>query len=368
VSELSRRVAVVGVGSSRFGNFPESDANGLAAEALRNALDDAGLRANEIDGLVVNRVPHYARFGEMTGISPRWGAQFPAEGRMSGISIEAAVMAIACGMASTVALVYGNNGRSRRVYYGGDPSFWAPWGMTSPGAQHALLWRKHMLRYGSTTEQLGQIAVTFREHALLNPNAVMKRPISLEDHRNARYIAEPLGLFDYCLINDGGVALILTSAERARDLRKPPVYIAGMARADDYRAASTCPDDFWFGAMQQCAERVYAMAGLGREAVDVLQIYDNFTPTVVFSLEGFGFCAQGEGGRFVENGRLRLSGALPANTSGGHLSESYMQGWGLNVEAVRQVRGECGPRQVAGCNVAQFLCATPCSVSIIYTR
>ncbi|HEY7294835.1 MAG TPA: thiolase family protein, partial [Dehalococcoidia bacterium] len=129
-----------------------------------------------------------------------------------------------------------------------------------------------------------------------------------------------------------------------------------------------CPDDFWFGAMQQCAGRVYAMAGLGGEAVDVLQIYDNFTPTVVFSLEGFGFCPRGEGGRFVEDGKLRLGGALPANPSGGHLSESYMQGWGLNVEAVRQVRGECGPRQVPQCNVAQFLCATPCAVSIIYTR
>src|SRR5258708_5717703 len=164
-NEISRRVAVVGVGNSRFGNFPDSDASGLAAEALAAALDDAGLRPADVDGLVVNRVPHYARFGEMTGISPRWGMQLPAEGRMSGISIETAVMAIASGMASTVALVYGNNGRSRRVYYGGDPSIWAPWGMTSPGAQHALMWRKHMLRYGSTTEQLGQIAVAFREHA-----------------------------------------------------------------------------------------------------------------------------------------------------------------------------------------------------------
>jgi acetyl-CoA acetyltransferase len=294
---------------------------------------------------------------------------------MSGAGVDLAASAIGAGRCRAVALVYGNDGGSARATYGGAgegygtaASLTLPYGMTSPGAFYALMLQRHRHLYGTTEEQLATVATTFRHHASLNPGAVMRTPLSREDYLASRYIVEPMHLFDYCLINDGGVALILTSAERARDLRKPPVYIAGMARADDYRNASTCPDDFWYAALQQCAERVYPIAGVERKDVDVLQVYDNFTPTVVFSLEGLGFCPQGEGGRFVEGGRLQLGGELPSNTSGGHLSESYMQGWGLNVEAVRQLRGECGPRQVADCEVAQFLCATPCAVSIIYTR
>jgi acetyl-CoA acetyltransferase len=225
-----------------------------------------------------------------------------------------------------------------------------------------------MEQYGTTTDQLGAIACAFRRHASLNPQAVMRTPFTLEEYRAARYICEPLRLLDYCLINDGGVAMILTSTERARDLKKPPATLRGFAQASALAGSTFPPEDFWRAPMREVAADVYAMAGAGPQDMDALMIYDNFTPTVLFSLEGFGFCAPGESGPWVEEGRLGLGKALPTNTSGGHLSESYMQGWALNVEAVRQVRGECGARQVADAALVQYMTAAPVITSIIYGR
>jgi acetyl-CoA acetyltransferase len=228
--------------------------------------------------------------------------------------------------------------------------------------------RRHMEQYGTTARQLGAVATAFRRHASLNPDAVMRTPVTLEEYLAARFVCEPLRLLDYCLINDGGVAMILTTAERARALRKPPVYIRGFAQAAEFAGSTFPPDDFWRRPMQLAAADVYAMAGVGPADIDALMIYDNFTPTVLFSLEGFGFCPVGESGPWVADGRLGLGGALPTNTSGGHLSESYMQGWALNVEAVRQVRGECGARQVADAELVQYLTAAPVITSMIYGK
>ena len=255
--------------------------------------------------------------------------------------------------------------------YGGDeiPGFWNPWGFTSPGAIHAMMFRRHMHQYGTKTSQLAEVSVAFRHHANLNPDAVMHgRPMTIEDHENARFICEPLRLFDYCLINDGGVALIMTTKDRAQDLKKPPVYISGVGMADKFTGSSFPDTDFWYEPLQACAEQVYAMAGVTPADIDCLQAYDNFSPTVLFTLEGLGFCGRGESGSFVEGGRLQVGHELPTNTSGGHLSHSYMQGWELNVEAVRQLRGECGDRQVADCDVVQYASATPRCISIIYRR
>src|SRR5499426_1229012 len=275
--ELSGRVAVAGVGTTRYGKLPEYDAYDLGVWALKEALADCGLGFDAIDGLIVNRIPDYQRFGEITGLDPRYTNTTPGQGRFSGICIQTAVAVIAAGMAETVALVYGNNGRSAGDHYGGasdaygsgGAGLWFPYGMTSPGAFHALMMRRHMEQYGTTAAQLGAVAMAFRKHASLNPDAVMRTPFTIEDYLAARFICEPLRLLDYCLINDGGVAMM---------------------------------------------------------------IYDNFTPTVLFSLEGFGFCPVGESGPWVADGKLQLGGAFPTNTSGGHLSESYMQGWALNVE------------------------------------
>jgi len=369
-SLLRDKVCIVGIGNTKYGNFPETDAYGLGAEALDKALKDAGLKLDDIDGVVVNRISSYELFSEIIGMkNQRFGFQLQAAGRMSAASVMIAAMALHTGQARNIALVYGNNGRSSRVFYGGELGLWAPWGLTSPGARHAMMARRHMHLYGTKSEQLGHVGMTFRNHAALNPNAVMRKPYTIEEHQASRYIVEPLHLLDYCLINDGGVALVMTTAERAQDLPKPPVYISGFARRDTYINSSFYSmDDFWYEALQDISGRVYQAAGITREDVDALMIYDNFSPTVLFSLEGMGFCPRGEGGPFVEEGHLGLAGRYPTNTSGGHLSESYMQGWGLITEAIRQLRGECEQRQVPNCNVVQYICASPISSSIIFRR
>jgi acetyl-CoA acetyltransferase len=374
--ELRNRVAVVGVGNTPFGRLPGHSAYDLGVWAFKEALADAGLRPADIDGLIVNRIPDYQRFGETVGIDPGFAAITPGQGRMSGASIETAVAAIHAGLCTTVALVYGNNGRSAGAKYGGDTDGygsggagqWFPYGMTSPGAVHGMMFRRHMHRYGTTTRQLAEVGVAFREHASLNPAAVMREPITIEQHQASKFIVDPLRLFDYCLINDGGVCLILTSAERARDRPRPPVYVRGFSQATRLKDSTFPDEEFWYEPLSKAAREVYEMAGVTREDLDALMIYDNFSPTVLFSLEGFGFCGRGESGPFVEGGTLSLGGRLPSNTSGGHMSESYMQGWALNVEAVRQLRGECGLRQVKDARLVQYMCAAPLVTSIIYGR
>jgi len=372
LAQLKDQIAVIGVGNTRYGSFPDTDEYGLAAQAFRNAVVDCGISKNVIDGLLVCRIPYYARMGEVLGLDPRWTLTLPPHGRMSGMGIIEAAQALASGQAKYVALMYANIGRSRRVNYGGDenPSTWDPWGFTSPGAAHAMMFRRHMELYGTTTRQLAEVSVAVRYHATLNPDAVMRNPITIEDHESARFITAPLRLLDYCLINDGAVCLILTTKERAYDFAKRPVLISGFGGRESFTqsAISNFDIDFWYPAVKQAGEESRAMAGVSHNDIDGLMCYDNFSPTVLFSLEGLGFCKQGESGQYVEGGTLQLGGELPVNTDGGHLSNSYMQGWALNVEAVRQLRGECGARQIPDCEVVQYVQSTPCTRSIIYTR
>jgi acetyl-CoA acetyltransferase len=241
------------------------------------------------------------------------------------------------------------------------------YGMTSPGAYVAMMYRRYQYLYGVPDGALAPLAINNRKNGALNPNAVMQAPITYETYIAARFIAEPLRLFDYCLINDGGVVFIVTSAERARDLRKPPVYVTATAATADITNYYTS-DDFFYTACRDVADRLYPAAGIGPKDVDCAQIYDNFTPTILFSLEAFGFCPRGEAWQWVKDGRIELGGQLPVNTSGGHTAESYMQGWALHVEAVRQLRGEAGERQVPGCEVAQYICASPIVTSHILRR
>jgi acetyl-CoA acetyltransferase len=368
--------AIVGVGHTRYGRLPEFDAYELGLWALKEAVADCGITFADIDGLIVNRIPDYQRFCEIAGIDPDYVNVTPGQGRFSGIDIETAAALIRDGLASTVALVYGNNGRSAGDRYGGandtygsgGAGNWFPYGMTSPGAFHALMTRRHMELYGTTPDQLGTVSKTFREHAALNPAAVMRTPFTLAEYHASRWICEPLHLLDYCLINDGGVALILTAADRARDLRQPPVYLRGYGMATVLAGSTFPPDDFWRGAMRKASSKAFTAAGVTPSDISTLMIYDNFTPTVLFSLEGHGYCDEGESGAFVAEGHLALGGRYPANTSGGHLSESYMQGWALNLEAVRQVRGECGARQVKDCQFAHYMAAAPVVTSIIYGK
>jgi acetyl-CoA acetyltransferase len=370
-----REVAIVGVGQSDFGAlYAHKDARrdeyALGAEALRTALADAGLDKSEIDGLITTRLA-YGQAGDAYGIKhPRIINGMEGSGRMSGAAVQHATMLIETGQADTIALVYGNNGRSVQMKYGGG-AFGTPttpydsmYGMTSPGASVALMYRRYQHQYQVPDGALAPIALNNRRNAELNPVAVMQKPLTEEEYLQGRFIAEPLRLHDYCIINDGGVALILTTVERARDLRKRPVKIAataGMGVLSNYYH----DPEFFFPACQDVAARVYGQSGYGPDDLDCVQIYDNFTPVVLFSLEGFGFAPQGEAWQWATSERIAREGTTPLNTAGGHTSESYMQGWAHHVEAVRQIRGEADERQVADCNVAQYICASPIVTSHI---
>ncbi|MFX1764859.1 thiolase family protein [Paraburkholderia sp. A1RI-2L] len=370
---MKSSVAVVGVGTTGFGRLPDRTSFDLGVEALQAALDDAGLEAADIDGLVVARIPDNQRFAELAGLAPKVSSTWPAAGRVCGIAIAYAAMLIESGQARRVALVYGNDGRSAGATYGGagdayggGMSFWAPYGMTSPGAFHALMYARYAHEHRSDPAALAEISLTFRRHAALNPLAVMKKPLTRDDYFASRYIAEPLRLLDYCLINDGGVAMIMSAAQEARGLAKPPVYLAGHGQCADFAGASFPPADHWRGALASAHESARAMAGRGAAEADALMLYDNFTPAVLFELEGLGLAEAGRADRLVLDGALGLQGAHPANPSGGHLSESYMQGWALNVEAVRQIRGEALARQIPGAETIVYACTAPQSSVLIY--
>ncbi|MFN4099824.1 MAG: thiolase family protein, partial [Pararhodobacter sp.] len=260
---------------------------------------------------------------------------------------------IDAGLATNVACVFGDaarTGGSRFNRASGWGDSWGIWGMYAAAANSAIAASRHMALYGTTSRQLGEVAVACRRHASMNPNAVMREPITLDDHQASRWVVEPFHLLDCCLISDGGVCIIVSSAERARDMKQPLVTIAGMGQA--YTSRTLGREDWWYVPHQKDAlARAFKMARMGPGDIEVAQLYDNFTMSVLLWLEHAGFCKVGEAGAFVEGGRIQLGGDLPVNTAGGNLSESYMEGWLHIVEGVRQMRHACGPRQVGGAEV-----------------
>lgn len=371
-------VAIAGVGNTDFGalyyrrNMERSDYD-LAVEAFDAALEDCGIGRSEIDGLLCMRIPTYVRFTNIIKLRHlRHTNCYEGDGRMSGVMVQHAVALIQAGICTTVACVYGNNGRSVQAKYGGEArpnspaEFEQMFGMTSPGASVGMMFNRYRHLYGAPEDALAPLALNNRRNAALTPQAVMKTPITYDEYMNARFIAQPLRLYDYCLINDGGTAMIVTTLARAKALKKTPVLIRGTASSTDltnYYAS----DDIFAEACRICADRLYEASGLGPKDADCLQIYDNFTPTIIYSLEGFGYAGRGEGWQFVRDGRIELGGEYPINTSGGHTGESYMQGWGHQIEAVRQLRGECGARQVPDCKVVHYICVSPITVSHMLT-
>lgn len=380
-----RSAAIVGVGHSdwvgdwrrtRAGEKP-TDSYGYGATAFRAALADAGIARSDIDGLIAGPTTAYERTAEILGLDLRWGGQADAVQ-----AVIQACLAIEAGLAEVIALVYGNNQRSAGTQYGGPDAmggaaylsyiYHAPWGFTSQGALYAMMFRAYQHERGISEAELGEVAVAERAWAALNPNAIMREPVTREDYLASRYICEPLRLFDYCLINDGGVALIVAEAERAKRISQNPVFVAGIGRSDLNRGAtSTEPrlTSFYLPAQQEAAKRSFDLAGVGPEDVDILQVYDSFSVHVPLAIEGYGYCPVGEAGRFLREKGIGPGGALPTNTSGGHLSESYMQGWNHHIEAVRQLRHECGARQVPDCRHVHYTSdiAGKC-MSIVYAR
>ncbi len=356
---LKDKYAIVGTGQTRVGKLPELSDYGIQLTAIKNALDDAGLKKQDIDGVVTHshmlgavRV-HHQRVSELLGINTDFGLSISSGGATAALMIQTAVMAIETGMCKTVLCVHGDKRATRRDSAGLEAveEFGPEYGMFGATAHHALGLTRHMHEYGTTHEQLGAIAVAFRKHAMLNPEAQMREPMTLEDYLRSRWIVWPFHLLDCCLTSDGGAAVIVTSAERAKDLRQPPVYVMGMGRANHSRGW-TYGTHLTELAAKESGAKAFGMAGIKPADVDTAQLYDAYTYVVLATLEDYGFCKKGEGGQFAQGGRLELGGALPTNTSGGMLSEGYVEGMLQITEAIRQLRGQAGARQVRDAEIA----------------
>ncbi|MBB5080509.1 thiolase C-terminal domain-containing protein [Nonomuraea endophytica] len=348
------RTAVVGVGYTPFTKDSQVSTLTLACRAIMAALADAGLDPSDVDGLATHRVGDSVApslVGPALGIDdPSWYLDQFGGGSVSHAVAGQAALAVAAGLADTVVFYRAINARSEfRMGQAANPSpevqYQAPYGLTAPVQHFALAARAHMLKYGTTEEHLGRIAVRQRAHAAKNPRALMRTPITLDDYLASRWIAEPFRLLDCCLETDGACALVITTAERARSLHRTPVLISAAAWGGGQSFLSGA--DPTVSAAATLAPRLYGMAGLTPADVDVAQLYDCFTYSVLVQLEDYGFCAKGEGGPFAASGE-----GPPVNTHGGFLSEGYVHGINHIAEAVSQLRGDAGDRQVPGARVA----------------
>jgi acetyl-CoA acetyltransferase len=366
-ASMKNKVAIVGVGESDIGRVPHMTGLGLNAQAAKRALDDAGLKVSDIDGVLTaySFTEPYFMLGsvlcEYLGVKPRFNASLIAGGASPAVMLKHAAEAIVSGQAETILVCAGENratGLSRDAAVAaltavGHPYFEQPYGASIPGF-YAMIANRYMSEYGTTREQLAHVAVNTRAHALLHPNAHMKKPLTLEEVLSAKPIADPLGMLDCCLISDAGGAFIVTSAERARDLKAKPVLLQGIGECHTHEHLMCAPSLTEFGAVES-GRIAYQMAGLGPKDIDVAQLYDCFSIVPIIEMEELGLCARGEGGAFFAAGHARIGGKLPINTHGGMLSHAHAGAagglFGL-VEAVRQLRGGLGARQVEGAAVA----------------
>ena len=354
---LKDKCAIVGVGETQYTRDSGRTELSLAVEASKNAIADAGLSPEDIDGMLKFTVDSTSQ-GELAaclGIPYLrfYGELGPLGGAACGLVLQAA-LAVSRGMANHVLVYRSVNGRSGRRYGSGvvttrrgekSSAFTEPYGLLVPAQSSALRIRRHMHEFGTTVGHLGAIAVTFRKHACLNPKAIMyDRPITMEDYFNSKMFFDPLRMFDCALEADGACAFVVTATERAGDLKHRPVYL--MNAAQDLPAEQGSFARTWEeSGGARMAPELFAGAGVTPQDIDVVGFYDHFSPVIITKLEDYGFCERGEGGPFVEDGGIEVGGKLPVNTSGGHLSEAYMQGMNHIIEVVRQLRGQ-SPAQV----------------------
>ncbi len=368
---LKGKTAIAGLGITKQGKVYDYNHVGFAVEAVRVALADAGLARSDLDGLLVNPGLSWADGGmgsfqlqQAMGLRDlRLSVTMNAGGATACAMIQQAAEAIDAGLCSTVACVFsdaplkppkpkvegkGNGGGSAGAY-GFARGLDAAYGQFGVNAMYAMVAQRHMHLYGTTNDHLGAIAVAERQWANKNPAAQFyATPISIEDYHRSRWVVEPFHLFDCCLVSNGGLAVIVTSAERARDLKKPPVYIRGMGQG---HPGGDPAETLTSGAVLAKAT-AFKMAGVTLQDIDVVELYDCYTFTVLVCLEDYGFCKKGEGGPFVADGKTAPGGSLPVNTGGGQLSSFYMWGMTPVSEGVIQVRGEGGARQVKDAEIA----------------
>ena len=364
---LRGQVAIVGAADTEVGVVPGKSPTELCVEAALGALADAGIRKEQVDGLITCNafaepiMYHAEAIAEYLQIFPRLCMSVNTGGGTTFSVLQHAAAAIVTGAADTILVSMADSLRSFMSREQamlvqsstGHPQFEQPYGPTVP-AYYALIGQAHMAEFGTTPEQFAEVAVSCRAHAALNPTAQMREPITIEDVLASRMIADPLHLLDCSLVSDGGAAVIVTSAERARDFPHPPVYLLGMGEGHSHEHISQAAD-LTTSAARVSGERAYAMAGLGPEDIDFAQLYDCFTPTVLVELEDLGFCAKGEGGPFLQSGATRPGGSLPVNTHGGMLSHCHPGNPGAMfalTETVWQLRHAAGERQVANAHTA----------------
>ena len=367
LTDLRDQACIVGIGETAYTRGTPKSALELALEASLGAIEDAGIQPGDIDAVIL---PNGAGSGGTAGdFCANLGLQDlhyttslqEMGGAMCVSAVESATTALASGIAQYALIPlcsrFYSGRRARQVT--SDPGtglqaaetirdYYAPFGVAAPPQHYAWMTQRHMQLYGTTHEQLGAVAVAMRKHAQLHPNALMQRaPLTLEDYLSSRWISYPYRLLDCCLETDGAAALLMTSAERAKNLRKKPVYVTGVASGHPFppHDIPNRPDILKIG-LDFCASRAYAMAGVQPSDIDFAEIYDCFTGQAILQIESAGFCKKGEGGPFVENGRIELGGALPVNTHGGLLSQAHNTGMNHLVEAVVQLRHEANSRQV----------------------
>jgi acetyl-CoA acetyltransferase len=360
---ISGKTAIVGVAESdEIGKVPDKPAIMLHAEAARSALAEAGLTKDDVDGLFTAGIST-TELGEYMGIEPRVTDTTAVGGSSFVIHIAHAATAIATGRCDVALVTHGESGRSRvgmaRPAIGPDSlrgQFEAPYGLPQPVGAYAMACTRHMHEYGTTKEQLAEIAVATRKWAMLNPKAYMRDEITIQDVLDSRQITYPFNLLDCCLVTDAGGAYVMTSMERAKDLKQVPIAVLGVGEGHDHAMISQMPSYTSFAA-KQSGKTAFEMAGVTHADLDLAMIYDSFTYTVLLSLEELGFCAKGEGGDFVSNQRTAPGGEFPMNTNGGGLSYTHsgMYGMFAIIEGVRQLRhdyADQGIRQVKDAKLA----------------
>ena len=355
------RVAIAGIGHTAFGRLDGRSALELEAQAARLAVEDAGLAPRDIDGLITDPgvsqgvlqgiEPHYLRLGRALGLDPDFAATEILGGASSVGSIQRAAMAIEARLCSACLCIYGDTALSSAGSYAYGRGEEAAFGFFGAAGLHALAAQRHMALHGTRPEALAEVAIAARAHAARTPHAQLKTPLDIAGYFASRMLVEPLRRADCCLVSDGAAAVVVCAADRMPDTRRRPVRILGMGQAHSLGTYSN-PTHFDALPAARCGPRALERAGLAAADVDVAMLYDCFTIVVLMQLEAYGFCAPGEAGDFVAGGRIAPGGALPVNPSGGLLAEGYGGGMLHVIEAVRQLRGDAGERQVANAEVA----------------